>query len=448
MILHFKTVIFVLNHHKTKKSMEKLMLNWKTQPMFKKRVLRHLIMWLVIYIIYNIDLITAWAGQGVALSGLTVIACSVSVYLTLPYVKKNIFDRLEDHDFSLNNQILLRFIGKLFLYALLGSIVSFIFSLAHCLPFGDWNWNWNWNWNWDTFFKNLKIDSSLYHTSYNSLADSVNKALSDTTALNWVTKNALSILGTTENTAFFFSFIRNFPEAVTTTAVFTLWDAMIAIEKQGKKIEKLQLLKEMLGQQDWIHALMNTFFDQTAHLEKIAKTLQPEDKKRLDAIIELQKAVGKLQRYRHSLIKDNDELVALKYEIQAMTWMQEIVKEHNPKIIFAEDIETISENIQIVPGTLMELIWNSYKYSKFTDKMQISNITVELAIKENQIWFFIKNPIGDKNTKANTTQSGIKTLRKRLDLEYGKNYSFKSEIVKNLDENLHYYEVQLKLPIK
>ena len=437
MILYFKTVIFVLNllnHHKTKKSLEKLMLNWKTQPMFKKRVLRHLIMWLVIYLIYNIDLITAWAGQGVALSGLTVIACSVSVYLTLPYVQRNIFDRLEEHDFSLNNQILLQFIGKLFLYALIGSIISFIVSLAHCLPFADWSLG--------TFFTNLYYDkgSSLYHTSY--------KSLSDSTKLNWVTSTAESILGSQKRAAFFFSFIRNFPEAVTTTAVFTLWDAMIAIEKQGKKIEKLQLLKEMLGQQDWIHALMNTFFDQTAHLEKIAKTLQPEDKKRLDAIIELQKAVGKLQRYRHSLIKDNDELVALKYEIQAMTWMQEIVKEHNPKIIFAEDIETISENIQIVPGTLMELIWNSYKYSKFTDKTQISNITVELAIKENQIWFFIKNPVGDKNTKANTTQSGIKTLRKRLDLEYGKNYSFKSEIVKNLDENLNYYEVQLKLPIK
>jgi two-component sensor histidine kinase len=234
---------------------------------------------------------------------------------------------------------------------------------------------------------------------------------------------------------------------LSTTAVFLLWEAMIVLEKQSVKIEKTRLLKDALAHSDWIHALMNTFFSQTDDLKKISKRLDGQNKTDLDKTALLQEDIGKLQRFRLSIIKENEDLVLLEYEIKALQWMKNIVTSKNQNIIFQEDFEDINENkYWIVPIILSELLWNAYKHSSFEDDKKKIYIPIGLAIVEDKINFYIENPLGDN--KGRSSGLGTKTIRKRLELEYGKeNFSLDSSKKQNEDGSFNYI-VKLELPIK
>ncbi len=215
-------------------------------------------------------------------------------------------------------------------------------------------------------------------------------------------------------------------------------------EAQSLEIEKMRLIKASLTQKDILHDMMNSFFAQTDALKDIADHLNMEDKSKLERIINLQEDIGKLQRFRYSLIKDNEDLVFVEYELKALIWMRNILASKNPNIEFQEDIESIEEGkYMIVPGVLSELLWNAYKHSKKADKSQKVIITLELAIIEDKIKFYIENPIGDVSSK-NGSQSGLDLIEKRLKMEYGEG-KYSMEISQN---QANHFIVSLQLPIK
>jgi two-component sensor histidine kinase len=182
-------------------------------------------------------------------------------------------------------------------------------------------------------------------------------------------------------------------------------------------------------------------------LKQISQRLEGQNKIDLDKTALLQEDIGKLQRFRHSIIKDNEDLVLLEYEIKALQWMKNIVTAKNSNIIFQEDFEDIDENkYWIVPIVLSELLWNAYKHSSFEDETTNIYIPIELAIINDKILFYIENPVGDKKNKS--TGTGTKTIRKRLELEYGKhNFKLDSSKKQNEDGSFNYI-VKLELPIK
>jgi two-component sensor histidine kinase len=215
-------------------------------------------------------------------------------------------------------------------------------------------------------------------------------------------------------------------------------------EAQRLEIEKMRLLKDTLSQSDIIHTMMNSFFAQTNALKDIAEHVGMEDKSKLQQIITLQEDIGKLQRFRYSLINDNEDLVLLKYELKALMWMCSIFTSKNNNIRFIEDIENVEdEKHLIVPGIISELLWNSYKHSRFKDKSKKIDIVIELAVIEGKIKFYVENPIGDIKEKG--SNSGLVILQKRLNLEYGEgNYIL---TISN-DKNVNTFIVSLELPIK
>jgi two-component sensor histidine kinase len=408
---------------------------WQGDRDRRMMLLRHVMMWLIIWIVYNIDLITAWAGDGPMLSLLTVAGCMVSVYLSLPYSKRLIFDRIStDHEFKLTNKILIQLCKRVVLYAFLGSILSFVISLVL-------NSAWLYYDNTQNFWDSLEKCSSLFKTTYHSLitVDSANSANFVVQFFRFICEKDNHIV------AFIFSFIRNWPEAFMSTAAFILWEAMIIIERQNRQIEKSRLVKETLANSDMIHGLMNVYFASTDALKDFSQFLSAENQGELQKLITLQETIGKLQRFRFSLIKDNEHLVYLEYEIKAIRWMMKIVTYGSINVIFKEDIEDVEpRQTMIVPGILTELVWNAIKHSKVDDPKQKIDITVELAIKDNEIKFYIENPIGNKSEKS--TNSGLNILERRLDIEYGKgNYSF--NLSKEQKEKVQFVAA-LSLPIK
>ncbi len=215
-------------------------------------------------------------------------------------------------------------------------------------------------------------------------------------------------------------------------------------EAQSLEIEKMRLIKDTLTQKDILHDMMNSFFAQTDALKDIAEHLDIEDKSKLERIINLQEDIGKLQRFRYSLIKDNEDLVLVEYELKALIWMRNILASKNPNIVFQEDIESIEDGkYLIVPGVLSELLWNAYKHSKKADKSQKVVITLELAVVDDKIKFYIENPIGNVSSK-NSSKSGLDLIEKRLKMEYGEG-KYSIEIGQNQANN---FIVSLQLPIQ
>ncbi len=215
-------------------------------------------------------------------------------------------------------------------------------------------------------------------------------------------------------------------------------------EAQSLEIEKMRLIKDTLAQKEILHDMMNSFFAQTDALKDISEHLSIEDQSKIQHIINLQEDIGKFQRFRYSLIKDNEDLVFVEYELKALMWMRNILASKNPNIVFSEDIENIEEGkYLIVPGVLSELLWNAYKHSKKANKSEKVVITIELAVIGDNITFYIENPIGDLIAK-NSSKSGLELIEKRLKMEYGTG-QYSIEITPNKDQK---FIVSLQLPIK
>lgn len=219
------------------------------------------------------------------------------------------------------------------------------------------------------------------------------------------------------------------------------------IEKWKLEIEKAQIEKDVLTNADLTHTLMGSFFLQTDGIKEVAETLDKDKKARLEEIVKLQENIGKLQRFRYSLIVDNCDLVLIEYELKALKWMQSIIESSNSKITFVNDFEHVEDGrFLIVPNIMSELLWNAFKHSHFKDRSRDIQIVMEVAIDETSIKMYLENPIGDVVNHG--TKSGLATIHKRLDMGYGAgNYKFSQNTIASSNSEVKFV-VQLELPVK
>lgn len=104
------------------------------------------------------------------------------------------------------------------------------------------------------------------------------------------------------------------------------------------------------------------------------------------------------------------------------------------------DIDVVDEEKQIPPLLFTSLIENAFKYGVTHKKDTFINISFKTT--ENNLVFELNNTIGHRNNdKTFYSGIGLVNTRNRLDILYGKNYSFDIS-----DEN-EIFSVTLKIPL-
>ncbi|MFK8057412.1 MAG: sensor histidine kinase [Saprospiraceae bacterium] len=149
------------------------------------------------------------------------------------------------------------------------------------------------------------------------------------------------------------------------------------------------------------------------------------------------------ENLKYVLNQSNDAFVDLEKDIDFIENYLEFKRLRTQginQISYTKDID--SYNYSIVPLILVDLIENAFKYSVYKEN-ELSEIIIDLSIKDGNLKFVCTNEYDEhsKIEKGNTTQIGLKNLRKRLDLLYKHDYSLDI----NRDKNMFTVELKLKL---
>ena len=138
------------------------------------------------------------------------------------------------------------------------------------------------------------------------------------------------------------------------------------------------------------------------------------------------------------LYKVNKPRVSLKEEVLHIKEYIELEKirfQDTLKVNF--NFSNINENIQVAPMLLIPFVENAFKHGGII--RGFLEIEIEIFIKENELTFRINNTIQQTEENEQAGGMGLENIRKRLDLNYDKNYSLQF----NTEEN--WYEVELKI---
>lgn len=145
---------------------------------------------------------------------------------------------------------------------------------------------------------------------------------------------------------------------------------------------------------------------------------------------------------RYMTYEGNKDWVPIEKEIDYLRDyidLQKLKEEHNGNIQINCDIK--SGNIQIPPMLLIPFLENSFKHSKIEDKEK-GWIKIELKADQYQLQFFAANSQPGKSyTKDRVGGVGLKNVKRRLDLIYGKNYQME---IKN-DSDTFTVDLSIKL---
>lgn len=98
------------------------------------------------------------------------------------------------------------------------------------------------------------------------------------------------------------------------------------------------------------------------------------------------------------------------------------------------------ENVNIPPMILILFIENSFKHGVKNNVHHIT-ISISLTVEAGFLYFRVANPISMEGPKPDHEGIGLKNVRRRLDLLFGKNY------VLNTEEKDKQYIVSLKMPV-
>lgn len=104
------------------------------------------------------------------------------------------------------------------------------------------------------------------------------------------------------------------------------------------------------------------------------------------------------------------------------------------------ETEGNTENVFIPPMVLILFIENSFKHGV---KNNVDHITISISVKVEAgcLFFRVANPVSVPGDKSVHEGIGLKNVRRRLDLLFGKNYSLDTE------EKDKQYMVSLKMPV-
>jgi hypothetical protein len=479
-------------------------------PSFKTVLFYCLLSICVILALY-INLLGAWNHDALWLTASASIACTIAVipsvwcYHYLFSTKKNALD------LGTPKKLLAKLASAVVAFSIFGSACSYCIGRAYYGAYKDPLFTTTLNGvgkGVDSSFKNniLNIDSiklsfpsdMLFVICYKFERNTYPKDLTtERTAELTISSEKQAFEESKKRTAFFITFIRNFPEALSATFVFLAWLAIWAnwkkreeleeknneleaknkevwlknqeiiatneilaeknkeIALQNREIKWSNLTRDLLTRTDFIHAIINVSRDTRSGLRKIlSKKLQPMPPE-IETILYIQEEVANFQRFRYSLLQERSDFILLREEFKYIETLKRIITLRNPAISFYEDIdhETLLEkNYLIVSGIMSELVFNAYKYSPSSSIEGGIKIKMELSFVKNAVYFCIENPIEETDLSKNNQNNyeygtGLQLIQQRLELAgYDENsYSFKTNLIAG---NPGVFSVKLIVPIK
>jgi len=206
--------------------------------------------------------------------------------------------------------------------------------------------------------------------------------------------------------------------------------------KQRKVLEeqKLQLEKERTeANYNFLKAQINPHFLHNALNFLYAKALPLSDELS-EGILTL----SDIMRYALSEGNARDGKAPLKDEIEHVRNVIKINQlRYSNKLNVIFDMEGVVNGAQIIPFVLITLVENAFKHGDF--KSETHPITIRIRISGGELFFSCVNK---KKTgpKELSTGIGLENIRTRLDLAYGKKYSF----VVREDADLYTTELTLR----
>ena len=95
---------------------------------------------------------------------------------------------------------------------------------------------------------------------------------------------------------------------------------------------------------------------------------------------------------------------------------------------------------EISPMILILFLENSFKHGVKNNISRI-HLAIELRVKDGVLHFHVENPVSEEDPPGEHNGIGLKNVRRRLDLLYGKEYSL------DIRENNRLFIVDLKMPL-
>jgi LytS/YehU family sensor histidine kinase len=142
---------------------------------------------------------------------------------------------------------------------------------------------------------------------------------------------------------------------------------------------------------------------------------------------------------RYALNEDNskDGKAPLKDEIEHVRNVIKIQQlRFSNKLNVHFEVEGIINGAAIIPFVLITLVENAFKHGDL--KTNEDPIVIKVSVKQNELYFYCRNR-KKKGPKELSTGIGLDNIKKRLELAYGKNYSF------NVKDDDDFYVAELTI---
>lgn len=199
--------------------------------------------------------------------------------------------------------------------------------------------------------------------------------------------------------------------------------------KQQRENENLKTELSFLRSQVSPHFMFNVLNNMVALARKQSDQLEP-------SLIKL----SSLMRYM--LYETDDDKVLLEKEVEYVKSyidLQQLRFGKNVKINV--DIQDIHGGYEIEPMLLIPFVENAFKHG--TGLIEAAQIDIELSVKNNILYFTVRNKYNghSEEVKDKTSGIGLNNVKRRLNLLYGSNHS----LLINKNDNWFTVSVQLNL---
>lgn len=214
------------------------------------------------------------------------------------------------------------------------------------------------------------------------------------------------------------------------TAYVLILDKITADKlKQQRENENLKTELSFLRSQVSPHFMFNVLNNMVALARKQSDQLEP-------SLIKL----SSLMRYM--LYETDDDKVLLEKEVEYVKSyidLQQLRFGKNVKINV--EIQDVHGGYEIEPMLLIPFVENAFKHG--TGLIEAACIDIELSIKNNILYFTVRNKYNEhsEEVKDKTSGIGLNNVKRRLNLLYGSNHS----LLINKNDNWFTVSVQLNL---
>ena len=206
-------------------------------------------------------------------------------------------------------------------------------------------------------------------------------------------------------------------------------------KKQRKVLEEQKLQLEVEKSQanfNFLKAQINPHFLHNTLNFLYSKSL-PYSAELSEGILTL----SDIMRYALSEGNSKDGKAPLKDEIEHVRNVIKIQQlRFSNKLNVQFDVEGIINGALIIPFVLITLVENAFKHGDL--KTNENPISIKLIVKHGQLYFFCRNK-KKSGPKELSTGIGLDNIKKRLDLAYGKDYSF------NVTDEADFYTTELTI---